>query len=155
MPTRGKPGSSGGRSYFRPYHPGEPHPPFTPPVAVCLARIDHRCTGTIPGHELKVLSLEQDEHALRIEYEITPTLPAQPWISWSWSAQDDTGQTYEMAGGANGPSQERDATTGVLSLTPLLNPAARALVVKLNPALLPTWEERVCSFVVELPERPR
>ncbi len=60
-----------------------------------------------------------------------------------------------MAGGANGPSPDRDATTGVLALTPLLNPEARALHVTLNPALLPSWEERVCRFVVDLSERLR
>jgi len=144
-------GTQGGASFFRPRLPGDP--PFVPPRREHLATIDHRCAGTIPGHELHVLTLAQDQHALRIEYEITPALPAAPSISWIWSAEDDTGQTYEMAGGANGPSPERDATTGVLSLTPLLSPGARSLRVVLNPALLPSWEERVCSFDVALPEK--
>jgi hypothetical protein len=60
-----------------------------------------------------------------------------------------------MAGGANGRSPGRDATTGVLSLTPRLNPSARTLRVVLAPALLPSWEERVCSFEVHLGERAR
>jgi hypothetical protein len=47
-------------------------------------------------------------------------------------------------------ARERDATTGVLSLTLLLNPGARALSITLRPALLPSWDERTCSFEVDL-----
>jgi hypothetical protein len=88
MAERGKPDGGGGTSgWFRPYLPGESRATFAAaPSKVHLAPIDHRCLGTIPGHELHVLNLMQDQYALRIEYEITPALPAEPCVSWSWSA---------------------------------------------------------------------
>jgi hypothetical protein len=127
------------------------------PRAVLVASIDHRCEGLIPGRELHVLSLGQDPYGPCIEYEITPALPMGPpfLISWCWSARDDTGQHYEMAGGAYGPSDNGEVTRGVLSLTPLLNPDARSLRILLNPSLLPTWEERTCSFDIDLSDRAR
>lgn len=142
-----------GGGFFRLKRPGESIGSPAHPNRQHLARIDHRCSDIFPGHELRVLVLSQDEFALRIDYEITPALPVQPGVSWSWSAEDDTGQAYEMAGGAHGPSRERDATTGVLSLTPLLAASARTLHVVLNPALLPSWEGRVCRFDVDVSRR--
>ncbi len=144
-----------GSCWFRRLRPGEAEllrQAHRVPRAELVAAIDHRCEELIPGRELRVLRLDQDQNALRIEYEITPALPVGPpfLISWSWSAQDDTGQHYEMAGGAYGPSDDGKATRGVLSLTPLLNPDARSLRILLNPSLLPTWEERTYSFELDL-----
>jgi hypothetical protein len=72
-----------GSNYFRPLRPGEAellHQAHPPPRPQRVASIDHRCEGMIPGRLLHVLRLEQDQYALRIEYVITPPLPAGPTV---------------------------------------------------------------------------
>lgn len=116
----------------------------------CLAVIERRCRTTLPGHELHLIRLAVDDHALRLEYEITPPLPKAARIFWGWSARDDLGNEYLAAGGAFGPSSERDATAGVLSLTPVLHEGARSLTIVLQPEFGTPLTQRELIIEVDL-----
>src|SRR5687767_13426380 len=88
--------------YFRARGPGDPAIDHESFATRCLAVIERRCRSTLPGHELHLIRLATDQHALRLEYEITPPLPRSARIFWGWSAHDDLGNEYLAAGGAFG-----------------------------------------------------
>ena len=146
-----KPEHKGGSSgYFRARLPSDPVIDRASFETHCLAVIERRCRATLPGHELHLMRLEADQHALRLEYEITPALPRSARIYWGWSARDDLGNDYLSAGGAFGPSSERDATRGVLSLTPLLHDGSRSLTLVLEPEFGVPLKQRQWVIEVEL-----
>lgn len=117
--------------------------------------IDIACPNLIPGHRLQVPHLAYDPgDVLRLRYIITPTLPTQdastypsPIHCW-WEATDNLGTRYQGAGGAFGPSPDRQRTEGVFSLMPVPPTEARELRVTIqmgSPG--PTSE---CAFTIDL-----
>lgn len=136
--------------YFRARGPGDAAIDRESLERRCVVVIERRCRATLPGHELHLSRLAADEHALRLEYEITPPLPKSAPIFWGWSARDDLGNEYLAAGGAFGLSSEREATTGVLSLTPLLHEGARSLTIVLGPEFGAPLKQREWIIEVDL-----
>lgn len=85
--------------------------------------INRRLTGIASKYEIYIACLYVDTDAIRIKYEITPSINSPerrgfPIISWDGYARDDHGGDYQSAGGASGPS-DGDRTDGVLSFLPL------------------------------------
>lgn len=119
-------------------------------------RIDRQCLDLIPDRRLYLTRIMLDEHAIRIEYTIAPTLPVwdrardQPPIHWLWQAVDDLGNRYIDCGGAYGVSPDGESTEGVLSLQPLPPPEARSLRVVLSPWFENESDARECAFDVDL-----
>ena len=121
--------------------------------------VDHTCPDLIPGHQLRVREVWLDEHALRVEYTITPALPPgsgsgpPPYapLFWRWAAADDRGTAYTEAGGAYDLARDRHHTAGVLSLSPAPPPAARALRVVVQPRRGPDAAGGSCTVEVALP----
>jgi hypothetical protein len=140
--------AGGVSGFFRARAPGDPAIDHQSFERRCLAVIGRRCQTTLPGHELHLVRLDMDQHALRLEYEITPPLPRSARIFWGWSARDDLGNEYLAAGGAFGPSPDREATAGVLSLTPLLHEHARSLTLVLEPEFGEPLQQR--EWIIEL-----
>ena len=123
---------------------------------VSFTPLDVRFPDVPRGHDLHIRGVGIDQHAIRVEYRISPTLErpgGRPAINWRWRGNDDLGNAYGEAGGAYGVSQDGRATDGVLSLTPIPSPGSCTLRIVLEP-LVPSENERhSCSFevVVELP----
>lgn len=119
-------------------------------------RVDRECPGLVPERTLCVRELVLDEHAIRLEYVISPALPdwnharGLPSINWEWRAHDDLGTAYEQAGGAYGMPPGSEDTEGVLSLTPLPPPGAQVLTVVLNPWFESEADARECQLDVDL-----
>ena len=97
---------------------------------VCFSPLDVHFPDVPHGHDLQIIGVGIDQHAIRIDYRITPALPSmrppeprgsdwQPPLTWDWQATDEVGRSYMPAGGAYGASSDGHATAGVLSLTPL------------------------------------
>ena len=108
------------------------------------------------GHELRITRVGVDEHAIRVEYKITPLLPrpgGRPAIHWRWQGSDDSGEAYVEAGGAHGPSADGQATDGVLSLTPIPTPGVHSLHIFLEPWITREGDQRAVSVdvVVDMP----
>src|SRR6266542_2103980 len=121
---------------------------------------DHVCADLLPGRALRFRELRLDRYAIRLEYEITPPLPARgegdpPSVWWVNSAEDDLGGQYVDGGGGYGPAKDGQKTTGEFSFTPLPAAGATTLRVRISAWLTPdgasSLEERSCEFTVAVP----
>ena len=105
------------------------------------------------GHDLQVTGVGVDQHAIRVEYRITPALPrpgGRPAIRWAWRGSDELGSLYVQAGGAVGQSEDQEATTGVLSLTPIPAAGVHTLEIVLEPWIGREGDQGSVSFKVVL-----
>jgi len=110
---------------------------------------------------MRILALDFDVHAMRLEYEITPALPdmrpplaelSETWrppVRWNWFASDDLGNKYHSVGGAYGPAQGGRATRGVLSLLPFPPQDAGILRISLSPS--GNAESDVNRWIIDVP----
>ncbi len=123
---------------------------------------DHVCADLLPGRVLRFWEVALDRHTLRLEYELTPPLPARiegqpPFVFWETSAEDELGGQYVDGGGAYGPARGEPKTTGVFSVQPLPAAGVRTLRVRIRAWLTPEGasarEERSCEFTVAVPAR--
>ncbi len=109
------------------------------------------------GHDLHITGVGIDQHAIRVEYRLTPALKqpgGRPAINWARHGYDDLGNVYDESGGAYGVSQDGQATDGVLSLTPIPSPRSYTLHLVLEPVVASERDRRSCSFEVLLNEPP-
>jgi hypothetical protein len=126
---------------------------------VFFTPLDVRFPDVPHGHELHIWGVGIDEHAIRVEYRISPTMErpgGRPAINWRWRGYDDRGNAYGEAGGAYGVSQDGQATDGVLSLTPIPLPGTYTLHIVLEP-LVPSEKDRSSynfEVVVKVPPAP-
>jgi hypothetical protein len=89
---------------------GRTHGICLPPLACDCERlsVDYECEkATVLGHRLHCIEVACDQHAIRLNYEITPeplTADAEQgeprFLSWAWWAEDDLENTYAEAGDA-------------------------------------------------------
>jgi hypothetical protein len=141
-------GEEGNFSFIASYaDPSESHwTPSQPPHI--RVPVDHVCPNEIPDHELRIVEMAVDEHAIRVRYRITPMPPRL--ISWRWRGIDDLGNEYDECGGAYGPSPDGESLEGVLSLRPLPQPGAKTFRFTLIPELPPHPAGHPCVFEVVL-----
>ena len=115
--------------------------------------INRRLTGIASKYEIYILCLYVDPDAIRIKYEITPSLNSPerrgfPIISWEGYARDDHGGDYQSAGGASGPSSDGERTNGVLSFLPLPGEEVKRLNLTMILVLNGIETETKCEFSV-------
>jgi hypothetical protein len=103
----------------------------------------------VDGVGLTVTAVVRDEHGIRINYEVMPSLPTALGGP-TGTAEDDLGNRYEDLGGAIGLDTVRDRTDGVLTM-PLPPPDAETLRVSLRWHRGPKpWQQRTHEVLVLL-----
>lgn len=118
--------------------------------------INRKFSGIASKYVMHVTHLYIDEHAVRVEYQITPPLPPTtnselpgiPILTWWGYARDDHGGDYQSAGGASGLSPDGKYTDGVLSFLPLPNEEVKRLDITMISILRGTDTETKCEFSV-------
>ncbi len=101
-------------------------------------------------YELAITSVQRDDYAIRVNYEVRPPLPEQHFFGPRGEATDDRGNEYEDAGGAFGPREDPPRTEGVLSF-PLPPPAATQLLTRIEwDSFGAAWEGQAHELRVTL-----
>ena len=111
-------------------------PPLFPQNVSAINRTYEQVLSCYRWH---IKYLHTDEHAIRIEYSITPPLSPVKIADGStriiglWGeAVDELGNEYQSAGGAYGMSADKQSTEGVLSFTPLPAVGATSLTIRME-----------------------
>ena len=111
-------------------------PPLSPQNVTAINRIYEQVLSRYRWH---IKYLHTDEHAIRIEYSITPPLSPVKTADGStriiglWGeAVDELGNECQSAGRAYGLSADKQSTEGVLSLTPLPAIGATSLTIRIE-----------------------
>ncbi len=117
--------------------------------------INRRLTNIASKYEIYIVCLYVDQDAIRIKYEITPSINSPerrgfPIISWWGYARDDHGGDYQSAGGASGLSPDGEHTDGVLSFLPLPGEEVKRLDITMILILNGIETETKCEFSVFL-----
>lgn len=115
--------------------------------------INRRLTGIASKYEIQIICLYVDTDAIRIKYEITPSINSPerrgiPIITWEGYARDNHGGDYQGSGGASGPSADGKRTNGVLSFVPLPGEDVKRLDITMILALYGIDTETKCEFSV-------
>lgn len=121
---------------------------FNEPIA-----INRRLTGIASKYEICIVCLYVDTDAIRIKYEITPSINSPeregiPIITWWGYARDNHGGDYQSSGGASGPSADGERTNGVLSFVPLPGEDIKSLNITMILMLNGRETEIKCEFSV-------
>lgn len=114
--------------------------------------INRRLRSIASKYEICIVCLYVDLDAIRIKYEITPSINSPerrgfPIISWWGYARDDDGSDYQSAGGASGASNG-EHTNGVLSFLPLPGEEVKRLDITMILILNGIETETKCEFSV-------
>lgn len=115
--------------------------------------INRRLRGIASKYEIYIVCLYVDPDAIRIKYEITPSINSPerrgvPIISWWGYARDDLAGDYQSAGGASGPSSDGEHTDGLLSFLPLSGEEVKRLDITMLLILNGIETETKCEFGV-------
>ncbi|MEA5507456.1 hypothetical protein VB735_31060 [Halotia wernerae UHCC 0503] len=115
--------------------------------------INRRLTSIASKYEIYIVCLYIDQDAIRIKYEITPSINSLeqrgiPIISWWGYARDDHGGDYQSVGGASGLSPDSEHTDGVLSFLPFPGEEVKHLDITMILMLNGIDTETKCEFSV-------
>jgi hypothetical protein len=107
--------------------------------------------GPDEEHTLTITSVLRDDFALRVNYEIVPSLGDVHLGPWG-GADDDAGNRYEDSGGVFGRDPARDRTEGTVSF-PLPAREATQLNVRIEWVFGDTWNGGTHGLRIQLGTR--